>query len=116
MFNSPIIAYIGMVVALFAVVAAQLFPEWAGFAWTVAGFCGVGSIADLRTFVDSKGIKTYVIFGIVFIACVLAWAGLIDKSITLVIISLALPAIGVTFHQSLAKSPTATIPPLRVKS
>lgn len=116
MFNSPILPYVGMVLALLAIVATQIFPDYAGIIWTIAGFFGVGSLAALRTFIDSKGLKTYVLFGSVAICCVLSWLSVITVELALTIIGLILPVVGITMHQALAKSPTSTVPKIKAGS
>lgn len=76
-FKQAWVTYLGMTVALFAIVAGVfgwLDPQ---IVWGVAGIFGFGSLASLRAYIDSQGWKTYVATGIPIIAGLLVMAKII---------------------------------------
>ena len=75
--KKPIFAYVGMVLAVIAVVLGVIKPEWASIAWMIAGVLGFGSFDLLRSFIDSKGWKTHAIFVVVGLGALAQIFGLI---------------------------------------
>ena len=104
MFNNPIFSYIGLGVACAAVVLGVIMPEWAVVAWTVAGVLGYGSVASIRTFIDSKGWKTYAIFFVILVSAGLEIFAVITPELFQALIVAFAPITGITLQQSLAKS------------
>jgi hypothetical protein len=56
-----IITYVGFAIAIFAVATGVFGWVPAEVAWGIAGLFGFGTLAAVRTFIDSKGWKTYLI-------------------------------------------------------
>ena len=113
MFEKPIFTYIGMVLAVIAMALGVIKPDWAVFAWTVAGILGFGSVAALRTMIDSKGWKTYAIFVVVGIGALLQIFGVITPDTFQMIMVVFAPITGLTMQNALAKSPTSTVPAIK---
>ena len=109
MFDKPIFTYIGMALAAVAMILGVVKPEWAVFAWTIAGVLGFGSIAALRSMIDSSGWKTYAIFVVIGIGALLQIFGVIAPETYQAIMIVFAPITGLTVQQALAKS-SATIP------
>jgi len=107
--KNPIFSYVGMAIAFAAIIFGVVKPEYASYAWTVAGFLGFGSIDLLRTFIDSQGWKTHAIFVVVGVGSLLQIFGVIDLATYQMIVAAFAPLIGVTMQQALAKS-TASVP------
>jgi len=58
-FKDPIYTYLGMAIAILAMITGVF--EWfdPNIAWGIAGLFGFGSVASLRAYISSKGWKTY---------------------------------------------------------
>jgi len=109
--KKPIFVYIGMALAAIAMVLGVIKPEWASYAWTVAGFLGFGSIDLLRSLIDSKGWKTHAVFIVVGLSTLAQLVGWITPEVYQAILVVFAPIIGITFQQALAKS-SASVPKL----
>ena len=107
--DKPIYSYIGMVLAVVAIVAGVLFSDYGSMAWTLAGLFGFGSVAALRAQIDSKGWKTYAMFVVVVLVTLLQIFGVIDPTTAHALMIAFAPILGITVQQALAKSPTASI-------
>jgi hypothetical protein len=113
MFDKPIFTYIGMGLAVVAMVFGVVKPDWANIAWTIASVLGFGSVAALRTFIDSKGWKTYAVFVVtVVLAGAQAFNWITPEQYQALMVVFA-PIIAMTTQQALAKSPTSTVPKVK---
>ena len=103
-FKSPIVTYIGMAVALLAMVAGVF--EWFNpdIAWSVAGIFGFGSVASLRAYIESKGWKTYVMTGLPILFGVLTLAGVFDVETYKLLMAAFAPLTGITLQQAQVKA------------
>lgn len=108
-FKKPIFTYIGMFLAVLAMIAGAFWPEYSGILWTVAGALGVGSVAALRTLIDSKGWKTYAIAVIYGGLAALQALGILDAATVQILYAVFAPLLGITLQQALAKS-SASVP------
>jgi len=113
MFEKPIFTYVGMALAFVAMLLGVVKPDWAVFAWTVAGILGFGSVSALRTMIDSKGWKTHAIFVVVGISALLQIFGAITPEVFQSILVVFAPITGLTMQQALAKSPTSSVPTIK---
>ena len=52
--KNPIFIYVGVALAVAAMILGIVMPEYASYAWTVAAILGVGSVDVLRILIDSK--------------------------------------------------------------
>jgi len=111
--NKPIFSYIGMGLAVVAVVLTVVLPEYAAILWTVAGLLGYGSIAALRKMIDSKGWKTTATFVVIAVLTIAQWFGFITPDMYQLLLAAFAPVIGITVQQALAKSPTSSVPQLK---
>lgn len=59
--KKDIITYVGFALAIFAVATGVFGWIPAAVAWGIAGLFGFGTLAAVRTFIESKGWKTYII-------------------------------------------------------
>ena len=107
--DKPIYSYIGMALAVVAIVASVVMPDYASLMWTVAGVLGYGSIAALRAQIDSKGWKTTATFVVVVVLSGLQLFSVITPEMYQLLLAAFAPIIGMTFQQALAKSPTASV-------
>ena len=114
MFNNPIFSYIGFGLGCLAIVLSIIEPDWGSVLWVVAGVLGFGSVASLRAFIDSKGIKTYAIFAVIAISSVLQIMNVISLEMYQMIIVAFAPLTGITMQQALAKS-SASVPKVNGK-
>lgn len=111
--DKPIFSYIGMALAVTAVVFTVILPDYAAFLWTIAGLLGYGSVAALRSMVDSKGWKTAGVFVVIVGLTLLQWFNVITPDLYKLLLAAFAPVIGITVQQALAKSPTASVPQLK---
>ena len=111
--DKPIFSYIGMALAVVAIVFTVILPEYAAFIWTLAGLLGYGSGATLRKSIDSKGWKTTATFAVIVVLSILQWFGVITPDLYKLLLAAFTPVLGITFQQALAKSPTASVPRLK---
>jgi len=109
MFDKPFFTYLGMAIACAAMVLGVLKPDWAPIAWTIAGALGFSSVAALRSMIDSKGWKTYILAGVVIALSIATWVGAISSEIYNELLIVLLPLGGITVQQALAKS-SSSIP------
>ena len=107
--KKPIFSYIGMLIAVVAMVLGVVKPDFASYAWTIAGVLGFGSVSLLRTFIDSKGWKTHAVFVVVGIGALLQVFGVITPESYQTLLIVFAPITGVTMQQALAKSPNSTV-------
>ena len=108
--SNPIYSYIGMLVAVVAIVSGVLFPEYLATLWAIGGFFGFGSIAAVRTMIDSKGWKTHAVFAVVAVLSVLQLLGVVTPDVYNALIIAFAPVTGITLQQALAKSATSSVP------
>ena len=114
--KNPIFLYIGVFLAVAAMILGVIMPEYASYLWTVATLLGVGSVEILRQLIDSKGWKTHAAI-IVIVGCGIAQlAGWIDQATFYKILGIFAPITGMTIFQALAKSPTSNVQPLLKKA
>ncbi len=59
--KKDIVKYVGFALGLFAAATGVFGWVAAEVAWGIAGLFGFGTLALVRTFIDSKGLKTYLI-------------------------------------------------------
>ena len=111
--DKPIFSYIGMALAVVAIAATVVLPDYASILWTVAGLLGYGSVAALRQQIDSKGWKTTATFVVIAGLTVLQWFGVITPDMYKLLLAAFLPVIGITMQQALAKSPSSSVPQLK---
>ncbi len=111
--KKPIFAYVGMTLAAAAMILGVILPEYATYAWTVAGLLGFGSIDLLRTFIGSKGWKTHAVFAIVGLGALLQIIGVITPETYQSILVVFVPITGVTMQQAMAKDPTSSVPQIK---
>ena len=102
-FKQPWVTYLGMVIALVAILAGALGWFDPAVAWGVAGIFGFGSVASLRAYIESKGWKTYVMSGVPIIFGVLVIAGVIDAETYQLLIAAFAPITGITLQQAQVK-------------
>lgn len=114
MFDKPFFTYLGMGIAVAAMVLGVIEPDWANIAWTVAAVFGFGSVASLRTMIDSKGWKTYAIAVFMIVASLLQVAKVITPETFQALVVVFAPLTGLTVQQSLAKS-TSSVPKVGAK-
>jgi len=77
--KKDIITYVGFALAVFASATGVFGWVPAEIAWGIAGLFGFGTLAAARTFIESKGWKTYVIdipTAILGVATALGWVTL----------------------------------------
>ena len=110
--SNPIYSYIGMLVAVVAIVSGVLFPEYSATLWAIAGFFGFGSVGLLRQKIDAEGWKTYAIVIVVGVMSVLQIAGIITPETYELMIAAFAPLTGITLQQALAKS-TSSVPEIK---
>lgn len=77
--KKEIVTYVGFALAIASAATSVFgwFPVEVG--WGIAGLFGFGTLAALRTFIESKGWKTYVIdipTALLGVATALGWIGL----------------------------------------
>ena len=113
MFNNPIFSYIGFTIGIVALGLGVLKPEWADYAWTVAGILGYGSVSLLRKKIDAEGWKTYGIFVVVGVGALLEIFGVLTPEFYQGLLIAFTPLTGITIQQSLAKSPTSSVPKIK---
>lgn len=113
MLSKPVFTYLGMVLAVVAIVFGEVKPEYAATMWAIAGFFGFGSITLLRSMIDSKGWKTHAIFAVIAVLSVLQLAGIVIPEVYQTLIVAFAPVTGITIQQALAKSPTASVPKVK---
>jgi len=58
-FKSPIVTYIGAILAVVAIVVGVVVPDLASVVWGLAGILGFGSALSFATWIKSKGWKRY---------------------------------------------------------
>jgi hypothetical protein len=102
--DKPIFTYVGMVLAVAAMVMTVLLPQYADFMWTIAAILGFGSVAALRTYIDAKGWKTYGLFGVVIILSIAQWVGWMTPEVYNSLMALFLPLFGITYQQAQTKA------------
>ena len=110
MFNKPFFTYLGMAIAALAMVFGVIKPDWSGIAWTVAGVLGFGSVAALRSMIDSSGWKTYAIAVIMIPLSLLQAFNVITPEVFQALVAVFAPLTLITTQQALAKSPTSSVP------
>lgn len=109
-FKSPWVTYIGIAIAL-AAMFASIMP-WGidpNILWGIAGFVGFGSIASLRAYIDSKGLKTYIATGIPMVFGALSVFGVITYDNYQTLIALFAPLTGISLQQAIKKSQSQAI-------
>ena len=111
--DKPIFSYIGMALAVVAIISTVVFPDYSAFIWTIAGLLGFGSVAALRAQIDSKGWKTTATFVVIVGLSLAQWFGLITPEWYKLLLAAFTPIIGVTMQQALAKSPSSSVPQLK---
>lgn len=107
--KSTAASYVGMVLAVAAIVAGVFFPDYSGVVWTLAGVFGFGSVAALRSHIDSQGWKTYGAFIVVLALTALQIFGILTPENVHALFVVLGPVVGITVQQALAKSPTSTV-------
>jgi hypothetical protein len=108
--KSTFASYLGMLLACAAIALGVVKVEYAGIAWMIAGFLGYGSIAVLRSKIDSEGWKTYAIFIVTCVLALLQIFGVITPELFDSLMIAFAPLTGITLQQALAKSVTSTVP------
>lgn len=108
MFNKQWAVYIGLLLALFAVVASALNWLDPTVAWGLAGIFGFGSIGVLRSYMESKGWLTYASVGIPTILGVLLLLGVIDVDTYKILISAFAPLTGLGIARAVNKELKST--------
>ena len=103
-FKQPWVTYLGMAIALAAVLAGVFSWFDPNIAWGVAGIFGFGSMASLRAYIETKGWKTYVMTGIPVLCGVLALVGVIDAETYQLLIAAFAPLTGITLQQAQVKA------------
>ena len=111
--KNPIFIYVGVFLAVTAMVLGIVMPEYAGYAWTVAALLGVGTVDVLRLLIDSKGWKTHAAIFVIVAAGVSQLAGWIDSATFYQLLGIFAPITGLGVFQALAKSPTSNVQPLK---
>ena len=104
MLTKPIFTYLGVFLALVAILSGVfnwMDPE---LVWGFAGIFGFGSIAALRSFIKSKGWMTYVVAGIPMVAGLLLLMELIDIATYQAILTAFAPLTAATLQWGLQKS------------
>lgn len=107
--DKPIFSYIGMLLAVVAIASTVVFPDYSAFIWTIAGILGFGSVAALRSFIDSKGWKTTATFVVIVALSALQWFGVIPPEWYKLLLAAFGPVIGITMQQAMAKSPSSSV-------
>lgn len=107
--RSSAASYIGMALAIVAIVLGVIKPDFAIVAWTLAGVFGYGSASAVRTQIDSKGWKTHAIFVVTLILTGLQIAGVVSPETVQALFVAFAPITGITIQQALAKSPTSSV-------
>ena len=102
--KTPWVTYVGMAIAIFAIVTNVFGWVPAEIAWGVAGIFGFGSIASLRGYIESKGWKTYVITGIPAILGVLTVFKVIDLETYQQLMVAFGPLTAMTLQQAVTKA------------
>jgi hypothetical protein len=110
--KSSAASYIGMLIAVVAIVLGVVMPDYSAVAWTVAGVLGYGSVAALRTQIDSAGYKTYIVFGITIVLMGLQMFNVLPAETVQALFVAFAPVTGITVQQALAKS-SATVKKLK---
>lgn len=110
--DKPIFSYIGMVLAVTAVVFTVVLPDYTTFLWTMAGLLGYGSVAALRGLIDSKGWKTTATFVVIVGLTLLQWFNVITPDLYKLLLAGFAPVIGITVQQALAKS-SSSVPQIK---
>lgn len=103
MFKNQWTTYVGVLLAVGAVLCGVfdwISPE---FAWSIAGIFGFTSIASLRAFLEEKGWKTYFSAGVPILANILVLAGVIDLETAQVIMGAFGALTAATLQQTLRK-------------
>ena len=111
--KNPIFIYVGVFLAVAAMVMGIVLPEYASYAWTIAALLGVGSVEVLRQLIDSKGWKTHAAIFVIVASGVAQLAGWIDQATFYQIFGVFAPITGLGIFQALAKSPTSNVQPLK---
>ena len=101
--NKQYTTYLGLVIAFLAVIAEALGWLDPVLAWGIAGLFGFGSMMALRTFIESKGWKTYIAAGVPTLLGILLLLGLIDVTTYKALITAFAPLTGITVTQALSK-------------
>ena len=102
--DKPIFTYIGMALAVVAMVLGVVLPEYANYAWTVAALLGFGSVTVLRQYIESKGYKTVGLFAVVIVITALQLFGVVTPEIYQSLMAIFLPLFGITYQQALSKA------------
>ena len=102
-FKSAWTTYLGIVIALFAMVSGVYGWVEPDLAWSLAGIFGFGSVASLRAYIEAQGIKTYVIAGIPIIFGILLAVGVINLEFYQLLTAAFAPLTQITLQQAKVK-------------
>lgn len=108
MSKSLIYTYIGAFIALVAILAGVFGWVDPQVVWGVAGIFGFGSVASLRTYIDSQGWKTYVVAGIPIVLGILLLLKVIDLDTYKALVEAFTPLTGMTVAHGVQKAQQPT--------
>jgi len=106
--KKPIVTYIGMFIAVIAIVDGAIdIIGWlsADVAWGIASIAGFGSIASLRAFLEVQGWKTYAATGVPVVINMLAlfWPSAVTPEVAQALSAAFAPIVAGTMQQTASK-------------